>query len=95
MKKTPPSKRSRAKKREAARLAALRKHRQHIAVGIIIVGAIVAVRVLIPDAIHVAASEVKTITQVVVKMAKDSTTALLALVGLGYTLKELWKAFKS
>jgi len=95
MKLSTKAKRERAKKREAAKLAAIKKHRQHITVGVMLAGAIITVRVFMPDAIHVAADEVKTVTQVVTNMAKDSGTALLALTGLGYILKELWKAFKS
>lgn len=72
---------------------ALRKHRPHIIVYSLLAVAIIAVRIYFPDAVDTAVGEVHTLLEDLKKLAKDGTTSILALVGFGYAVKELWKAF--
>ncbi len=95
MKLSPRAKRERAKKRKAAELAAIKKHRKHVVFYTLLVLTIIAVRVAFPDAVYEILDEGHTLLQTIKVIAKDGTTTVLTLVGLGYALKELWKAFKS
>lgn len=69
---------------------AVRKHRQHIIVYGLLVAAVVAVRIFIPGAVATAYGEVKGIFQWLGSEAQDLSTYALALIGLAYTVKELW-----
>ena len=71
---------------------AIRKHRQHIVVYSLLGIAIIAVRLLFPEVIDLALNEVQTLSQQVVAVAKDGTTALLTIAGLVYAWKSLTKS---
>ena len=71
---------------------AIRKHRQHIVVYSLLGIAIIAVRLLFPEVIDLALNEVQTLSQQVVAVAKDGTTAILTIAGLVYAWKSLTKS---
>ena len=70
---------------------AIRKHRQHIMVYSLLGIAIMAVRLLFPEVMDLALNEVQTLSQEVVAVAKDGTTAILTIAGLVYAWKSLSK----
>lgn len=71
---------------------AIRKHRQHVVVYSLLGIAIMAVRLLFPEVIDLALNEVQTLSQEVVAVAKDGTTAILTIAGLVYAWKSLSKS---
>lgn len=78
------------RRRATKKQLAIRKRWQHILVYSLLAVAIVAVRILIPGAAATAYGEVKGIFQWLGSEAQDLSTYALALIGLAYTLKELW-----
>jgi len=87
--------------REAKKQAAIWKHRRHIVFYVLLTVAIIAIKMFYPDVtynpdiVYDALDEAQTLAQKINLVAEDVITAVLTLVGLGYALKELWKAFKS
>lgn len=84
-----------AARREAKKKAAYWKHLRHVVFYVLLTAAIVTIRVFYPDVAYTVLDEAQTLAQRINTVAEDVITAVLTLVGLGYALKELWKAFKS
>ena len=73
---------------------AIRKHRRHVIFYVVLGTAIVAAKIFIPEVAATAYGEVKSLWQILVSEADNLTVDILALVGLGYALKQLWNAFR-
>ena len=81
---------NKAPRKPTKKQIAIRKRRRHIVVYSFLGIAIVAVRIFIPGAAVTAYGEVKGIFQWLGSEAQDLSTYALALIGLAYTVKELW-----